>query len=116
MFSFRFVCYFAALYYYAFVSTGDENAVYNGIFRVGTSVLVYTTVAHWWQVFLQIYAPFLIRKYRLHRREQKLCKELRDVEIEEEALTQLETTRFRLGLVSTNVSCWNKPKTKSGWN
>lgn len=108
MFSFRFVCYFAALYYYAFVSTGDKNAIDNGIFRVGTGVLVYTTVAHWWQIFLQIYAPVLIRKIRLHYREQKLCKELRDVELEEEALTQLETSTMTEEVKKRHVRVFNK--------
>eukprot|EP00977_Amphora_coffeiformis_P008293 scaffold1878_cov170-Amphora_coffeaeformis.AAC.6 len=108
VFSFRFVCYFAHLYYYAFVSTGDENAVYNGIFRVGSGVLVYTTVAHWWQVFLHVYAPILIRKIRIHYREKKLCSELREVELEEEALTQLDTTVMTEDVKKRHIRVFNK--------
>lgn len=33
VFSFRFVCYFATLYYYAFVSIGSETALENGLLR-----------------------------------------------------------------------------------
>ena len=33
VFSFRFVCYFATLYYYAFVSIGSEKALENGLLR-----------------------------------------------------------------------------------
>lgn len=43
VFSFRFVCYFASLYYYAFVSIGSKQAIENGILRVASGVLVYTT-------------------------------------------------------------------------
>ena len=58
VFSFRFVCYFAALYYYAFIATStDENATENGILRVATSLFIYVTVAHWWTIFLQVCAP-----------------------------------------------------------
>jgi hypothetical protein len=108
VFSFRFVCYFATLYYYAFVSTGSDQAIANGILRVASGVLVYTTVAHWWQVFLQIYAPILIQKVRLHYRTKHLCKELRNVELEEEALAQLETTTLTEDVKKRHVRVFNK--------
>jgi len=89
VFSFRFVCYFATLYYYAFVSTGTQQGIENGILRVGTGVLVYTTVAHWWQIFLQVYFPILIRKLRMRHRRKRLAEELRAIELEEEEIARL---------------------------
>lgn len=108
VFSFRFVCYFATLYYYAFVSTGDENRINNGMFRIATGVLVYVTVAHWWQVFLQIKAPIWIRAIRLHYRNRQLCQELRDVELEEEDLLQLETTTMTEEVKKRHIRAFNK--------
>jgi Calcium-activated chloride channel len=90
VFSFRFVCYFATLYYYAFVSVGTKQAIENGILRVGTGVLVYTTVAHWWQIILQIGLPLLIRKVRMHYRGIKLCNSLREIEMQEEHVAELD--------------------------
>lgn len=90
------------------MSTGDKEAVNYGIFRVGTGVLVYTTVAHWWQVFLQIHAPLLIQKVRLHYRGKRLCRELREVEIEEEALTQLETSAMTEDVKKRHIRVFNK--------
>lgn len=92
VFSFRFVCYFATLYYYAFVSIGSPQALENGMLRVATGVLVYTTVAQWWQNFLHVCFPIVIRKIRLRHRRNRLCEELREIEIEEEAIAELETT------------------------
>jgi len=86
VFSFRFVCYFASLYYYAFMSVGSKEMIENGIFRVGTGVLIYTTVAQWWTLFLQIYFPLLIYKIRMKLRRKRLLKELAAVEMEEEEL------------------------------
>ena len=91
VFSFRFVCYFATLYYYAFISIGTPQAVENGILRVGTGVLVYTTVAHWWQIFLQNYFPILIRRIRLRFRNEKLIAELRAIELKEKVIERLES-------------------------
>lgn len=82
--AFRFVCYFAHLYYYAFSSFGDESAVANGLLRVATGVVMYTTFAHWWQVFLQIEFPILIRKIRMYYRRKRLCEDLSAIEEEEE--------------------------------
>ena len=88
VFSFRFVCYFATLYYYAFVSVGSQQAIENGILRVGTGVLVYTTVAQWWQNFLHVCFPIMIRKLRIRHREKRLASELREIEIEEEDISR----------------------------
>ena len=93
VFSFRFVCYFATLYYYCFVSVGDKlgdkQAIENGILRVGTGVLVMTTVAQWWQNFLHVCFPIMIRKLRLRHREKRLTDELREIEIEEEEISRM---------------------------
>lgn len=96
------------MYYYAFVSTGDPHRVNSGIFRVGTGVLVYTTVAHWWQVFLQVYAPLVWKEIRLHYWNKRLCRELREVELEEEALTQLETSTMTEDVKRRHVKVFNK--------
>ncbi|CAB9508405.1 Anoctamin-10 [Seminavis robusta] len=83
VFSFRFICYFASLYYYAFVSIGSEQAIKNGIVRVSSGVLVYTTVAQWWNLFLQVYFPLLIYKIRMRLRRKRLLEALAEVEMEE---------------------------------
>ena len=92
VFSFRFMCYFATLYYYCFMSTDTPEAIQNGILRVGSSVVVYTTVAHWWQIFVHVYFPILIRKFRMNHRHKRLGGELRDIELEEEEITRLTGT------------------------
>jgi Calcium-activated chloride channel len=89
VFSFRFVCYFATLYYYSFLSIGDAQMVENGILRVGTGVLIYTTIAHYWGLFLQMNFPLLIYRIRRSRQKKRLHKELMQVEEEEAALEQL---------------------------
>ena len=86
VFSFRFVCYFATLYYYAFISTGSDQAIENGILRVGTGVFIYVTVSHWWGVFLQIFFPLSIRKVRLYFQKKQLREELKMIELEENQL------------------------------
>lgn len=86
VFSFRFVCYFATLYYYAFISTGTVKAIENGILRVGTGVFIYITVSHWWGVFLQIFFPLSIRKVRMYFQKKRLREELRMIEHEESEL------------------------------
>jgi Calcium-activated chloride channel len=71
---------------------GTKQAIENGILRVGTGVLVYTTVAHWWQITLQICLPLLIRKVRMHYRGIKLCNSLREIELEEEHVAELDAS------------------------
>ena len=89
VFSFRFVCYFAALYYYAFIATGtDENATENGILRVATSLFIYVTVAHWWTIFLQVYAPMILYRWRMYRERLSLRDAMKDVEAMEEDFTE----------------------------
>lgn len=65
MFSFRFVNYFAALYYYAFL-TDSLHDPSNSILRVASALLVYLTVAHWWNVLLTIYIPLLYHRWNLY--------------------------------------------------
>ena len=46
--AFRFVTYFSALYYYAYISTGKDIVTVeeNSILRVATSLVIYLTVSH----------------------------------------------------------------------
>ena len=86
VFSCRFVSQFGTVYYYAYLSMGDKLAIENGILRMGTSLLVYTTVAHWWQIFLQVYFFKFISNFRRWRYRSKLRDQLSAIEIEEEAI------------------------------
>ena len=81
MFSFRFVCYFSSLYYYSFLLIEDtKQAKENSIFRVATSLIIYLTVAHWWNIFVVIYAPLIIHRWKLHRERTRLRDELRSLD------------------------------------
>lgn len=95
VFSFRFVCYFATLYYYAVLSVdvGTEEAIENGILRVATGVFIYVTVAHWWGVFLQIQFPILMHRCRQRFQQNKLREQLIQVELEESALEEAERNK-----------------------
>ncbi|KAL3921602.1 MAG: hypothetical protein SGILL_002664, partial [Bacillariaceae sp.] len=84
VFSFRFVSQFGTVYYYAFISTGSRRAIENGVIRMGTSVMVYTTVAHWWSIFLQVYFFMIIRNIRRYLYRKRLREELRNIELLEE--------------------------------
>jgi Calcium-activated chloride channel len=115
VFSFRFVCYFATLYYYSILSIGGDastesgqQAIENGILRVGTGVLVYTTVAQWWQNFVHICFPMLIGQLRMNHRNQRLADELHDIEIEEAEIYRLSTIRFDQKLKERQVRLVNK--------
>jgi hypothetical protein len=90
VFSFRFVCYFATLYYYCFLSVGNEQAVENGILRVGSGVFIYITVTNWWGTFVQTYFPLLIYHIRRRRQQKRLHEELMQVEREEAELEDLD--------------------------
>ena len=120
VFSFRFVCYFALLYYYAFISAKgvtDENgdsqaasqAIENGILRVGTGVFIYITVSHWWGVFLQIFFPLLLRKFQLNSQRKQLRDELKLIELEESELEcsnateDNDTTEKRINLINRRL-------------
>ena len=82
--AFRFVAYFAALYYYAYVSIGiDKKIVENGILRVGTSLVIYLTVANWWTLFLTIYVPLLMLRWRLYRERLNVQNEVRSLQVME---------------------------------
>ncbi len=81
IFTFRFVSNFATLYYYAYMSIGtDKRRVENGILRVGTSLFIYITVAHWWHIFLSIYLPMYIHRWKMHRQKKNLREEHRKIE------------------------------------
>jgi hypothetical protein len=89
VFSFRFVCYFATLYYYAFVSVGSDLAIANGILRVASGVLIYTTVAQWWQNFLFVCFPIMTKELRMRHRRRRLVSELSELEIDEDEAERL---------------------------
>lgn len=84
VFSFRFVSQFGTVYYYAFMSTESVQAIENGMIRMATSVAIYTTVAHWWNIFLQVYVFIIIRNIRHYFYKRRLRKELKSVELLEE--------------------------------
>jgi len=81
IFASRFVAYFAALYYYTFLSIGrDMKGIESGLLRVATSLFVYLTVSQWWNIFLMIYVPLLFHRWRLHNDRIKLRSEIRELE------------------------------------
>jgi hypothetical protein len=104
VFSFRFVSQFGTVYYYAFISvvasalteeqastmSAEEQAQYvkdvfqNGMLRMGTSLVIYTTVAHWWNIILQVYVFIGIRNIRHYFYRKRLRKELKKIELLEE--------------------------------
>ena len=115
VFSFRFVSQLGTIYYYAFISTGTRKAIENGIIRMGTSVMIYTTVAHWWQIFLQVYFFMLIRNIRRFFYRRKLQEELKNIELEEEQITselsdaesrQMKVINKRMLLDQAQDSVW----------
>jgi hypothetical protein len=92
VFSFRFVSQFGTVYYYAAVSLGDKGdtkqAIENGLLRMATSILVYTTVSHWWTIFLQVYFFMFIRQIKRFNYRRMLRQELRAIALEEESISQ----------------------------
>lgn len=100
VFSFRFVSQFGTLYYYAVISMGDAQSIQNGMIRMATSVMIYTTVAHWWSIFLQVYIVMFIRNIRRFLYKKRLRHELKMVEIEDEsishALSDAESRQIRI--------------------
>jgi anoctamin-10 len=86
VFAFRFVCYFAALYYYSFIGvsvsgTHDEFATEHGILRVASNLFTYLTIANWWSIFLQVFFPLLLYRWRVFRERLLLRNELRSLEM-----------------------------------
>jgi len=84
VFAFRFVCYFAALYYYSFIGMGgSDQATEQGIIRVASTLFAYLTFAHWWNIFLQVFFPLLLHRWRVYRERLRLRNELRTLEMTE---------------------------------
>ncbi|KAL7532498.1 hypothetical protein ACHAXR_004666, partial [Thalassiosira sp. AJA248-18] len=90
VFAFRFVCYFAALYYYSFIGvSADPEAMEqgilteHGIIRVASTLFTYITVAHWWNIFIQVFFPLLLHRWRVYRERLRLRNELRSLEMME---------------------------------
>lgn len=92
VFAFRFVCYFAALYYYSFIGVGtaDHQATEHGILRVASTLFTYLTFAHWWNIFLQVFFPLILYKWRVFRERLRLKNELRSLEMAELDLSTLK--------------------------
>ena len=115
VFSFRFVCYFATLYYYSIISIGDDTSseigqqsVDNGVLRVATGVFVYTTVAQWWQNFVHVCFPMLIGQLRMNHRNQRLADELRELEVEEADIYRKSKICFDDQLKQRQIRLMNK--------
>jgi len=89
VFAFRFVCYFAALYYYSFIGVGttDPQATEHGIVRVASTLFTYITIAHWWNICINVFFPLLLYRWRIYRDRLRLKKELRKLEKAELELT-----------------------------
>lgn len=85
VFAFRFVCYFAALYYYSFIGVGaaDPQATEHGILRVASTLFTYITIAHWWNIFLGVFFPLSLYRWRVYRERLQLRNELRSLEMME---------------------------------
>ena len=91
VFAFRFVCYFAALYYYSFIGVSvsgadDHYAIEHGILRVAANLVTYLTIANWWSIFLQVFLPLVLYRWRVFRERLHLRNELRSLEIMESEL------------------------------
>lgn len=95
VFAFRFVCYFAALYYYSFIGVGgdDAQATEQGIVRVASTLLTYITFSHWWSICIQVFFPLLLFRWRVYRERLHLQNELRQVEMLE---LQLSSTTEKI--------------------
>ena len=80
VFAFRFVCYFATLYYYAFVTSSgfsERNkqgflASENAVLRIVSSLVIFVTVAHWWMIFATIYLPSVFHKLKISRQARAI--------------------------------------------
>ena len=85
VFAFRFVCYFAALYYYSFIGVGttDPQATEHGILRVASTLFTYLTISHWWTIFLNVFFPMILYRWRVYRERLRLRNELRSLEMTE---------------------------------
>lgn len=92
VFAFRFVCYFATLYYYAFVTLSgfsERNdhgflASENAVLRIVSSLVIFVTVAHWWMIFATVYLPSFFHKLKASRKARAIedkSKELAETEL-----------------------------------
>ncbi len=92
VFGFRFVSQFGTVYYYAFMAAdiSTDTAFENGMIRMFTSLMIYTTVAHWWNIILQVYVFMGIRNIRHYFYRKRLRKELKRVELLTEEYEQNE--------------------------
>ena len=108
VFGFRFVSQLGTLYYYAVISMGSKQAIENGIIRMGSSLLIYTTVSHYLNIFLQVYFFMFIRNLRLKSYKKQLQMELKNIELEEEALGSSEPSGRREEIEKRHTRIINK--------
>ena len=108
VFSFRFVSHFAVAYYYSYISIGSETAIENGFLRVAAAVTVYTTVARWWEHVMFIVIPLMMERIRRNHYSVKLSQELREIELEEEAISRLSANGMTEELKKRQLAVVNK--------
>ena len=82
VFAFRFVCYFAALYYYSFFGVEDDDPDLR-IVRVASTLFTYITITHWWNLCINIFFPLLLYRWRVYCERLRLKNELRHLEMME---------------------------------
>jgi anoctamin-10 len=101
VFAFRFVCYFASLYWYSFKKVSESLDSYDGvkvteiindtIFTVAFMLMVSLTVSHWWNLLLTIFIPQWFHRWRLYEHKKKIVNEIRLIEeMQEENLKMQE--------------------------
>lgn len=87
---------------------GSKTAIQNGFLRVAAAVLVYTTVARHWENFLHIAFPILIQRIRLRNFNVKLGEQLREIELEEEAIARLSVNGITDELKKRHIAVVNR--------
>lgn len=86
VFGFRFISQFGTVYYYAFLAADIHTpaSFRDGMIRMSTSLMIYTTVAHWWNIILHVYVFMGIRNIRHFFYQRRLRRELKKIELLEE--------------------------------
>lgn len=86
VFGFRFISQFGTVYYYAYLAADiyTPSSFRDGLIRMSTSLMIYTTVAHWWNIILHVYVFMGIRNIRHFFYHRRLRRELKKIELLEE--------------------------------
>jgi len=92
VFAFRFVCYFAALYWYSFksvsIDTLPASEITEIIYTVAFMLMISLTVSHWWNLLLTIFLPHWFYRWRLYEHKKKVVNEIRMIERLQEEHTE----------------------------